>query len=589
MPGVVTDSPRFCDGAMKNSDVVIIGGVACGPKTAATLARRMPEASITLYQREKLLSYGTCGMPYFASGDVDSFRDLTTTSYGVVRDVDFFKNSKGFDAVPGHDVVAIDRENKKLTVKNLETGETFEHGYDRLVLATGATPKQLPFDVPESDRIRHFTRPEDAINFRKQAQTGQIGTAAVIGAGFIGLEVAEAAGGLWGIEVTVIEQEPQVLPYALDPEMSKQVEAELIRQDVTLKTGTRVESIELVDDLPKLTLSDGSELTVDYVFLCLGVKPQSELAKQCGLEVGELGGILVDDHMRTSDESIYAGGDCVETENPLTGKRCYVPLGSLANRHGRVIAEKIAGNEMTYPGTLGSFFIKVFDINVGSVGISESAARREGVPIQSIWGTFPDKPDFYPESHTMVLKMIYRPTDMRLLGIQAVGTGDVCRRVDVFSAMLNFEGTVDDLMNFEHGYAPPFSEAVDPLHHLAALAQAQMRGDQFLSPNCDFSDFDEEVQLLDVREADEVESEPSVGVYTGKNGLRFHQIALNSLSSKTGELDRNRPLLVICKRGPRSYQAMQILKREGFAQVYVLTCGVTAFLSARVPSDQKDS
>ena len=556
---------------MERSDFVIIGGVAAGPKTAAVLARRLPEAKITVFQKEKNISYGTCGLPYFASGEINSFEELTQTSYGVARTPDFFKNTKGFDVKIQVEVISINRQAKTITVKMLETGETIEHGYGKLVITTGANPNHPPFPVADSPKIRSFTRPDDAISFRQMAQTGQIGSAIVIGGGFIGCEVTEAAGGLWGIEVTLIEKENQLLPYVLDPEMARIVEHEMLRQNIKLMTGCMVEKIEINDEgNPVVKITGQADISADYVFLCLGVKPEVTLAKDCGLEIGETGGISVNKYLQTSDPDIYAGGDCIESDNQITGNKIYMPMGSLANRHGRVIAENLAGNKTEFPGVVGTFLVKVFDMNVGSVGLSEQAAQKARLNFSTVWASFPDKPDYYPEYKTFCVKMVYDSN--KLLGLQAVGQGDICRRIDVFSSFLQNNGTIDDLINFEQGYAPPYSEALDPLYHLATIARAKSKGLKFISPGIDPTDFDDQPIWLDVREPDEVEGDkwPYADTHKPIN------IPLNDLRNRIGELDMNREIVLICKRGPRSYQAALILKRAGFKNVKIIGVGVTA-------------
>jgi len=559
----------------KQSDVVIVGGVAAGPKTAATLARLRADLSITVFQKEKNISYGTCGLPYFASGDINAFEDLTKTSYDVPRTPEFFRKSKGFDVYPESKVIAIDRDRKTVTVKKPNTDETFEHSYGKLVLATGANPNRPPFPVPDCAKVRPFTRPEDAIGFRRLAEKGQVGKALVVGGGFIGCEVAEAAGSLWGIETALVEKEKQLLPYVLDPEMAAIAEREMVRQDIEVITGVSVSKIELDgDDNPVVHIEGRDPITVDYVFLCLGVHPENELAKSCGLKIGHTGGIIVDQFLRTSDPDIYAGGDCVETINRITGKPFYIPMGSLANRHGRVIAENIAGNEMKYAGALGAFLVKVFDTNVGSVGLSERAAKAAGLNVDTVWGTFPDKPDYYPESAIFTLKMVYEPEGGRIIGLQAAGPGDICRRIDSLSALMQHEATIDDLLAFEHGYAPPYSEALDPLHHLAGMALARMReGVEFISPGADFDAYDAETVWLDVREPAEIEAEPWPHE---ENRGKMVTIPLNDLCDRLDELDKKRKLVIVCKRGPRSYQASIILRRAGFENVQVLSGGYQA-------------
>lgn len=550
--------------------IVIIGGVAAGPKTGAVLARRMPEAEIILFQQEKLISYGSCGMPYFASGDIPSFTELNNTGYGIPRNTEFFDQTKGFKVKTECRVIAIDRSDKSVRVKNLQTGEEFDENYDKLVIATGANPARAPFEIPESDRVMPFTRPDDAINFRRMAEQGKIGKAVIVGGGFIGCELTEACGGLWGIETLLIEKEPQLLPYILDPEMSEIAERELKRQNIELRLGTTVDKITLNDEkLPVVRIGE-DEITADYVFLCLGVKPETTLAEQAGLELGEFGAIKVDKRLTTSDPDIYAGGDCVESFNLISKKPIYMPMGSLANRHGRVIAENIAGRKTEFAGVAGAFLVKLFDMNVGTVGLSEKAARSKNIESESVWGSFPDKPDYYPEAKTMSLKLVYEKTSNRLLGLQAVGTGDICRRIDVMSALLHEGKTLEDIHDFEQGYAPPYSEALDPLHHLAGLAEAAQKGIGVISPN---ADREQEVQWLDVREQDEIGNMP----WNSGNGV--HSIPLGELRQRLNELDRDKPVIIFCRRGPRSYQAAVILKQAGFKSVSLVGGGTQAAIS----------
>ncbi|MBD3256914.1 pyridine nucleotide-disulfide oxidoreductase, partial [candidate division GN15 bacterium] len=369
---------------------------------------------------------------------------------------------------------------------------------------------------------------------------------------------------------TLIEKEPQVLPYVLDREMAAVVERELTRQDVTVKTNCATTKIEVDAEGNPVVHTDGGEtITADYVFVCLGVHPEVGLAKEAGLEIGSTGAIKIDRHMRTSDEHIYAGGDCVETINQITGQPMFIPMGSLANRHGRVIAENLAGRESSFPGAVGAFLVKVYDANIGAVGLSERAAAAQGLNVSSLWGTFPDKPDYYPESQTFVLKMTYESGTGRLLGLQAVGKGDICRRIDVFSSLLQHGGTIQSLLDFEQGYAPPYSEALDPLFHLGCMAEARESGTVFVSPGIAYDSAD--VQFVDVREEAEFTGESWSEPRPGWEAIN---IPLNDLRERVGDLDRSKRTVILCKRGPRSFQAAQILRAAGFSQVEILAGGL---------------
>ena len=557
---------------MDRSDFVIIGGVACGPKTAATLKRRLPEASVTLFQKEEFMSYASCGMPWLASGDLMGHEALLMTQYGTIRDPEFFEHTKHFKAVTNAEVTAIDRTNKHITVR-LKDGKMVDHGYGKLVLATGAVPRALPCPVCDSDRVSHFHALEDAIRFRGFAERGEVSEAVIIGGGLIGLELCEALGAMWGIDQTLIEKEPQLLPYVLDPEMSAIVEKHLRDQGVKVRTSMSVAEIIEKNGRPTVVLGNDHEIETDYVFICVGVDPNATLAYQAGLEIGATGGIAVDEHMQTSDPDIYAGGDCVESVNRLTDARFYIPMGSLANRHGRVIAENLAGNDVTYNGALGAFVVKVFDLNVGTVGISQRVADQHVNETAAVWGTYPDKPDYYPDHKLMTLKMTYNPETEHLLGLQAVGEGDICRRVDVFSSFLQRNTKINNLFSFEHCYSPPFSEALDPLHHLAAQAKAQLNGVRFESPMATHLCKPGTI-WLDVREPDEASAAPIPD--NGCPDRRVVKIPLHHLADSLDELDKEDAVKIFCARGVRSYQAALVLKNAGFKNISVVGGGLHA-------------
>lgn len=564
----------------EQSDFVVIGGVAAGTKSAATLARRLPDASITLFQKEEYLSYAACGFPYLASGEVNSMAQLLSTSYGIPRDVDFFASTRGFAAVTHAEVIRIDRESKTVTVKMLDSGDEFVHGYGRLVIATGAAPNEPPFPVPASERVRPFTSPGDVTGFRALAERGEVASAVIVGGGFIGVELCEAVTSMWGISARLYEKQPQLLPWMLDPEMAAIVKRSLEGDGIAVTTGTTVEGIDLDGDgKPVVHVAGEEAVGADYVFLCLGVSPASALARECGLEVGDLGGIVVDDALRTTDPDIFAGGDCIESLHRITGKPIFLPMGSLANRHGRVIAENLAGIKTVFPGVIGAFVLRAFETNIGGVGLSEEAARVAGLDACSVWGSFGDRPEFNPDTKPMVLKMVYESNSLRLLGLQAVGKGDISRRVDVFSSFLQHGAAVRDLFDFEHGYAPPFAEALDPLHHLAGVVMAVERGQGFAGPGVCGLDavVDREVVLLDVREEVEAQNTPlpeSLVVSAG----RMSVVPLGELRARTGEFDRGERIVVICKRGPRSYQAAMILRAAGFEDVTVAAAGLQSLI-----------
>jgi len=555
--------------------IVVIGGKAAGPKAAATLTRRLPDAELTLYQKEKYSSFSTCGLPFFASGDVNSYEQLTFTPYGTPKTPEFYRLSKGFDFIPGVEVISIERDRKIVHAVELDSGNKIEKTYDYLVLATGSIPIIPEFPIADDPRIRTFTKPEDAIHFRQLAEQGKIERAVIIGGGFTGCELAEAAGGMWGIETILIEKENQLLPYVLDREMARIVEREMARQKIDVHLGWEITKIEADSEKIKVRAGDKEDINVDYVFLCVGVQPNSELAEKCGLKIGTTGGIMVDKFLRTSDSSVYAGGDCIESTSHITGKNIYWPMGSLANRHGRIIAENIAGENLEFPDVVGTFVVKVFDINAGAVGITQRDAEKNGLNTKVVWGTFVDKPDYYPETKRITLKVIYSGDDYKLLGLQAVGYGDICRRLDVFSLYLQQNATINDLFKLEHGYSPPYADVLDPLHEMAGIAHAQEKGISFLPPGAEYENVE---QWIDVREIEEaaVAHWPLPDEIQKRNYSNF---PLNDLRENIGKLDPKKKTVIICGRGSRSYQAALILKNVGFNDVHVIGGGTLAVLS----------
>ncbi len=554
------------------SDFVIVGGAAAGMKTASALARRLPKAKITLFEKSDYISFASCGLPYFASGDVGTFKELQMTPYGVERDTAFFRDVKGFDVYTDTEVTAIDRTAKTVTLRSKNQDKPTCHRYGKLVLATGGVPIPSPFPVPDVETISYFTRPEDAIKFRAKAESGKIESAIIIGGGLIGCELAEAVGGLWGIQTTLIEKADQLLPAMFDPEMAAVVERELERKKVRVVKGANIGSVFDRDGRPAVSIAGGDEISADYLFLALGVQPNTALATQAGLTLGKSGAIKVDSRLATSDPDIYAGGDCIESVHLITGEPCYLPMGSLANKHGWIIAENFAGGNAENPPVLGNMIVKIFDLNAGAVGVSFKKAAAAGLNPDCVWGSFVDRPDYYPEKKSFVLKMIFGKTEGRLLGLQAAGNGDICRRLDVFSALLRKYSTIHDLLAFEHAYAPPFAEALDPLYQLATLALSRNRGISIADPGD--LEADSAIVLLDVREKSESSGQP----IPERQNREIIRLPLSQLKNAELKFDRSTPISIICKRGSRAYQAVHILREKGFSSLKIIGGGVQAAL-----------
>ena len=378
-------------------NVVIIGGVALGPKTACRLKRLMPEAKVTVVDRDSLISYGGCGIPYFVSGDVSEARELMSTSFHMVRDAEFFRLAKDVDVLTRTEAVGIDREGKTVRIKNLDTGEERDLSYNKLVLGLGSRANRLPVEGVDLDGVYTVTTLNDAIAVKDRIAAGQVGTAVVIGAGAIGLEMAEAMSDLWGVETTLIEIQDQVLPGLISPVLAGMVKEHLHEHEIEqIFLNEKVVRIE-GDSAVQRVVTDRRTLDTDMVILAVGVSPNADLARSAGLAVSPRGAIQVNARLETSDPDIYAGGDCIECDHLVTGKKVYFPSGSLANRQGRIIGTNLTGKKAEFPGIVGAFILKAFDIAVAAAGLSLVQARAEGFDAFSVLVVQGDRAHFYPE------------------------------------------------------------------------------------------------------------------------------------------------------------------------------------------------
>src|SRR4030042_1649944 len=353
--------------------IVAVGANAAGLRAAARAKRLLPNAAVTVIDRGKFISYGACGMPYLVSGYIETADKLRETAYGVIRDPDFFRKAKGFEVVVQTEVERVDREACKVVCKSLLTGETKEYPYDKLILATGATPIVPPGIPRNSARVSTFKILEDAIVLRKVLQSGQIEKVGLVGAGPIGCELAEACTAMWGAKAILFDAAPTILPALLDPEMARPVETYMEGEGVEIHTNCPVQGV--VESKEGVTIkTPKGDFEVDHVIIAIGVKPDNTLAADCGLKIGKMGGIVVDERMTTSDPNIFAGGDCAELKHLVSGMPIILPLGSLANREGRVIGSNLGGGDERFMPVVGSGAVKVFDMNVSSTGLTPKAA-----------------------------------------------------------------------------------------------------------------------------------------------------------------------------------------------------------------------
>jgi len=547
-------------------NVVIIGGMAAGCKTAARLSRLSPDYQIIIVERNPIISFGSCGLPLYASGELDSIYDLAKTAYGKVRDTEYFRDVKGITVLTNTEVVNVSSNKQEVTIKNNKSNETKTLAYDKLVFATGSKLIEPQFQFPDSPNISSFHSAQDAKIFREAAQKGKVGKAVVIGGGFIGCELVEALTMLWGIETVLIEKEDLLLSTFLDSEISKLVENRILKNKIQILLSKEVIKIDLNDqELPIVYLNDGNKIECDYVFYNLGVKPNSLLAQKSGISIGETGGIIVDEQMRTNLTNVWAAGDCVEIKNLVTNKNDFFALGSLSNRTGRIVADSIAGKQTAFNGATGSISLKLFNLISSATGLTEKKAKELELNAASVIGCWSDRPDYHPDAKNLFGKLVFEKSSLKLLGLQLVGEGEVNRYLDLFAELLANGKTVHDLINVEHSYTPAHSSPISPLNYLGYMVLNQEEDGVNICTFNSLSKFDGLV--LDVREEEEIIS-----------SLDFEKLTnspLSSFTTKLQEINLTQPTTVICEKGPRAYEAARLLKNKGHKDIQYFGGGVT--------------
>ena len=542
--------------------VVVVGAVALGPKVACRIKRLDPSFDVLLIDRDNLISYGGCGIPYYIGGDVDNLEALRSTSAHVVRDSNYFQDIKGLEVMTQTEAIAIDRRNKKLKVRNMIDDKEKEIDYDKLVLATGAAPVKPPLPGIDLPGVCVISNLHQAEAIKNMVSKGQVERAVVIGGGAIGIEMAEALTDLWGVETTLVEMADQLLPTALGKDMALPVKEHMEKNGIRVLLEEKVNGIsgDAASGVQGVETSN-SRMPCELVILAVGVKPNSELAIDAGLATGMYKGILVDQCMRTSDPDIYAGGDCIETTHLISGHNLPMPLGSLANRQGRVIGTNITGKCEHFKGTVGTFCLKIFELGIARAGLTVKQAKEAGFdPVHTVV-VQADRAHFYPDMQLMYIKLIADKKTRRVLGIEAEGSqiDAVKARVDAVAVLLGQEVGLDAIATLEVGYAPPFASAMDIVNNAANSLDNIIEGYQVPIDVIDFlKEFKENNALvLDVR------SPVQAGPFMKKYGRRWLNIDQGELTSRLEEVPRDKPLLLICGSGPRSYEAQLLLRNHG--------------------------
>ena len=529
--------------------VVIVGGVA-GGATAATRIRRLDEhAQITVFERSGYISYANCGLPYYIGGVIEDSEELT------LQTPESFQTRFRINVKVKHEVIDIDVKRKTVTVRNLDTGEEFEEGYDKLILSPGAKPIRPDLPGIDSKNLFSLRTVEDTFRIRRFAEEHKPKTAVMVGGGFIGLEVAENLCEL-GVKVTVIQRGNQLLN-TLDYDMATLVHSKLRSKGIDLKIGGNVVAFEETETGLNVLLENEQPIGTDMVLLAIGVSPENTLAKKAGLELGLKGAIAVNDKMETSVSDIYAVGDAVQIKHIVTGNDAVIALAGPANKQGRIAADNICGLDSHYKGSLGSSVIKLFDMTAASTGLTEKAAQTAGISYDRIVLSPSSHAGYYPGAKTMTMKVVYEKETLKLLGAQIVGYDGVDKRIDVLATAISAGMKANELKDLDLAYAPPYSAAKDPVNMAGFMIENIANGlvKQFHWDEVADLPRDGSVTLLDTRTANE---------YAHGHADGFINIPVDELRERLSEIDRTKPLYVMCQSGLRSYISCRILSQEGY-------------------------
>jgi NADPH-dependent 2,4-dienoyl-CoA reductase/sulfur reductase-like enzyme/rhodanese-related sulfurtransferase len=533
--------------------LLVIGGVAAGPKAAAKARRCDPEMEIVIYEEEDDISYAGCGLPHYISGVIKDREELISRTPGkFVQDrIKILKNRK---------IERIDIQSSTVTGRKVGSGETFNDHFDRLVLATGAFPIRPKIEGIDLDNIFYLRSIFDADVIFEQIRSESIQNVIIAGGGYIGLEMAESLFHL-GKNVTIVELAPQILTL-FDEDFSGILRQYLEKEGVRVFTSEGIQALMGKEGKVTHVQTVVRELEADAVLMSLGIRPQVELAKQMGLRIGETGAIWVNEKMETSAEGVYAAGDCAETTNLITGKRIWIPLGSTANKQGRVVGVNVCGGNAIFPGVMGTTVFKTFDFNVAKTGLSMKEAEKQGFhPVQAIVRGY-DRAHYYPGGKESALKVVADKETGRVLGGQAVGEGPSDKFIDILAMALHGKLTCRELANVDLAYSPPFSPVLSPIivaaNVLTNKLEGKVEGIQASEVKRKLQTSKENFQVLDVREEDEVKE---------KRIPNTVWIPYGELKKRLSELDKGKEIAVHCESGLRSYKACLNLQHEGFENV----------------------
>ncbi|NLZ18530.1 MAG: FAD-dependent oxidoreductase [Desulfobulbaceae bacterium] len=553
--------------------ILVIGGSAAGAKAAARAKRMDESAQVTIIQKDPDLSMATCGYPYYVGGVFDNRAALISAPFGVVRDADYFQNNKGVTALVSTEATAIDPDKKVVRCRSVQGGDEREIPYDKLILAMGANANIPPIPGREAKGITTLTSMADTDYLRRIRDEKKVRQVVVVGGGLIGVEVCEALQHS-GIQVTLIEALDQILPF-LDWQLAKLVEQHMQSQGVEVICGVGVQEFLTANGaVSGVRLQDGREIPCGAAVLAVGVQPNTALAKDAGLELGDFSGIRVNEYMQSSNPDIYAAGDCVEIPSLLTGKPVFAPMGDLANLQGRVAGENASlGKRATFPGTIHSGICKVFAFQAGSTGMSEKMAQKAGIQgYTAVINASPDKPGFMG-AKPLISKMLV-DADQRITGYQCVGPGDVSRQIATAAMAIQGKLKVAELVNSDLPYAPPFSLAIDHFIAAAHIMQNKLAG---LYKSISAQEVWRMVQRGEKAHLFDGRTEPEFQEM--RLGIGEKLLPIGQLRARLSELpqDKNAPIIYFCKVSMRGYESARVLAANGYTNVRVMEGGLMAW------------
>ncbi len=552
--------------------VIVVGAAAAGPKAACRIKRLDRSTEVTVIDREDLFSYAGCGIPYFVGGDVADAEGLRSTFAHVLRDCSYFEKVKDVVIRPKTEALSIDRKEKLLEVRNLADGSVETLPYDSLVLATGSKPVIPEIEGMDLPGVIAVSNLGQAEKVKDLVSKGMVESAVVIGGGAKGIELAEALTDLWGVETTLVEKKDSLLGNAFGEDMALLIQKHLEESDVRVLTSQKV--VRIAGDPEsgvEAVETDQERISCELVVIAAGTAPNSRLAREAGLAIGETGGIVVDERMATSDPNIYAGGDCVELTHLVSGGKVHMPMGALANIHGRVIGTNVLGGRDVFAGTVSSFCLKIFERAVARAGLTVEQAREAGfdpaysVVVQS------DRAHFYPTQELMWMKLIADRNTRRVLGLEVIGhhNDGAKARVDAVGALLPYKIDLAAVSRLETGHAPPFSASPDIVNNAANCLENILEGlEDPVSIKEFFRLFKEgEIKVLDVR------SPVQAGPYVEKYGDQWVNIPQEELVDRLDDVPAE-PFAMVCGSGPRSFESQLLLKEKGFTKTLNIEGGI---------------